>query len=234
MTHYIYKITNIETGQYYLGVRSTSKPVECDCYMGSSSVWTKAYIIEHKDILRKEILDSSFESRELANIAEKSLIIAHINDPKCINRAIPGEDFTQFNNPCSEYRKRLYSKLYKGEGNPFYGKHHTEDSKQKQRATIGDSRKKELNTFYGKHHTEEALELNRQKHLGINNKVSLPVKYTNLLTKEVLYFGSLNLCVKYIGGSWVPFKKQVVKGRPYKEIHFAEFISREEFLEKTN
>lgn len=125
---------------------------------------------------------------------------------KCINLAIPGEDFTQFNNPCSEYRKRLYSKLYKGKGNPFYGKHHT----------------------------EEALELNRQKHLGINNKVSLPVKYTNLLTKEVLYFGSLNLCVKYIGGSWVPFKKQVVKGRPYKEIHFAEFISREEFLEKTN
>lgn len=65
----------------------------------------------------------------------------------------------------------------------------------------------------------------------LNNATSKPVKYTNLETKEVIYFGFLNLCVKHIEGKWVPFKKQIDKGRPYKKIHFAEFITREEFLE---
>ena len=46
---------------------------------------------------------------------------------------------------------------YKGENNPMYGKHHTEETKQK----LSDINKeyfkdKENHPFYGKHHTEEA------------------------------------------------------------------------------
>lgn len=40
MKHYLYKITNIETNQYYVGVRSHKDP-NIDKYMGSSSIWTK-------------------------------------------------------------------------------------------------------------------------------------------------------------------------------------------------
>jgi hypothetical protein len=39
----------------------------------------------------------------------------------------------------------------KGRGNFFYGKHHTEETKEKIRKTIGDSRKGEKNPNYGKH-----------------------------------------------------------------------------------
>lgn len=37
-----------------------------DPYMGSSSVWTKLYIKEHKDVLAKTIVEI-FETRKLAN-----------------------------------------------------------------------------------------------------------------------------------------------------------------------
>lgn len=229
MIHYTYKIINSQTGEYYIGVRSTNTTPECDCYMGSSSIWTKSYIQKYKSILCKEILNSSYVTRKDAENAERVLITECINDPLCINLCIPGEDFTMFSKPCAEWRKRYYSKLYTGSGNPFYNKHHSEETKEKIRNTIGDSRKLDKNAFFGKKHTEESIKLNREKHIGINNQVSLPVKYTNLETNEVLYFGSINLCVKYIGGSWVPFKKQMMKKRPYKKIHFAEFITKEEY-----
>ena len=49
----------------------------------------------------------------------------------------------------------------KGERNGYYGKHHTEETKQK----ISESLKGEKNSFYGKHHTEET----KQK-ISENNK----------------------------------------------------------------
>ena len=73
MKHYLYKITNIETYQYYVGVRSHNSP-STDKYMGSSSVWTKNWIKENKDILIKEIINDSFQTREEANIGEVDLL----------------------------------------------------------------------------------------------------------------------------------------------------------------
>lgn len=53
MNHYNYKITNSQTGEFYVGVRSCKCDVSEDPYMGSSSVWTKDYIKKHKDVLKK-------------------------------------------------------------------------------------------------------------------------------------------------------------------------------------
>ena len=39
--NYTYKITNIETQEFYVGVRSCKCKIEDDKYMGSSSIWTK-------------------------------------------------------------------------------------------------------------------------------------------------------------------------------------------------
>lgn len=234
MIHYLYKILNIHTNEYYLGVRSTSKTPETDRYMGSSSIWTKSYIKEHKDELKKIIIDQSFETRKEANDAEIKIITSHITDPLCINISIPGEEFTQYEHKCPEWKKRLYHKIFSGKGNSFYGKHHTEETKQLIRESIGDSKKGEKNNFYGKHHTKESIEKNRKAHLGVNNKVSKPIKYTNLQTGEVIYFGSINLCIQHFNGKWVPFMKQVKKGRPYRKIHLGELISVEEYLKNVN
>ena len=58
-------------------------------------------------------------------------------------------------NRWSEEQRQLISKMFSGEGNPFYGKKHSEESKQK----ISESRKGkcsgEEHFLYGRHHNEE-------------------------------------------------------------------------------
>lgn len=85
MNHYNYKITNSQTGEFYVGVRSCKCDVSEDPYMGSSSVWTKDYIKKHKDVLKKEILEV-FETRKLANGGEVKLLKSVEHNPLCINK----------------------------------------------------------------------------------------------------------------------------------------------------
>ena len=57
----------------------------------------------------------------------------------------------------SEEQKLLMSMLFSGKGNPFYGKHHSEETKKK----ISQSRAKytgENHPFYGKHHNSNSLQ----------------------------------------------------------------------------
>lgn len=96
--------------------------------------------------------------------------------------------------PLSDETRQKLSNALSGEKNPFYGKHHTEESRRKMseaaknmsdetkrkmsEARKGkhhteESRKKmckaqkgENNGFYGKHHSENSKEKNRQAHLG--------------------------------------------------------------------
>ena len=56
-----------------------------------------------------------------------------------------------------------------GENNPMFGKCGPLNP------AYGKDHSGEKNGMYGKHHTEEARELNRQAHLGKNNKMSKPV-----------------------------------------------------------
>ena len=65
--------------------------------------------------------------------------------------ALQGTKWTQ------EHRQ-LISKMFMGEGNPFYGKHHTEETKEKISKSRKGKRAGEQHPFYGKHHTEETKE----------------------------------------------------------------------------
>ena len=57
----------------------------------------------------------------------------------------------------SDHQREIMSKMFSGEGNPFYGKHHSEETKRK----ISEHRKGKLtgkeHPFYGKHHSKEDL-----------------------------------------------------------------------------
>ena len=70
----------------------------------------------------------------------------------------------------SEEHRKLISEKFSGEGNPFYGKKHTEESKQK----ISENRKGkcagENHPMYGKKHTEEELEKMSQNRRGKGGK----------------------------------------------------------------
>jgi len=91
-----------------------------------------------------------------------------------------------------EETKELWSKQRKGEGNSFYGRHHTNETKEKLRKKFTEkfknaeyykryidslkkyyeehpnSRKGEKNGFYGKHHTEEYKTLLKELNSGEN------------------------------------------------------------------
>ncbi|MCK9574694.1 MAG: hypothetical protein WC979_00090 [Candidatus Pacearchaeota archaeon] len=85
MIHYVYKVTDIETGQFYIGSRSTKLNSELDDYLGSWKVW-KPKVAN----LRKEILKDDFNCREDAMKFEAEEITKVINDPLNENYHIPG------------------------------------------------------------------------------------------------------------------------------------------------
>ena len=67
------------------------------------------------------------------------------------------------------------SEMFSGENNPFYGKHHSEETKKR----ISESRKGKLagteHPMYGKQHTKDALQKMSQNRKGKGGKAVLCV-----------------------------------------------------------
>ena len=75
MKHYVYKLTETKTNEFYYGVRTCDcSPID-DSYMGSMIAWKP-----NKDNLIKEIV-SEFESREEAVKFESMVIENNIKNP---------------------------------------------------------------------------------------------------------------------------------------------------------
>ena len=91
-------------------------------------------------------------SKEEACLLEQCYIALYdtTNRNKGYNRTTGGESF----NHTADTKKAL-SDLYKGENNPFYGKHHTEETKKMIGEKIKSERCGENHPMYGKHLTEE-------------------------------------------------------------------------------
>lgn len=83
----------------------------------------------------------------------------------------------------SEERKRQYSIRFSGNRNPFYGKHHSEETKQKIRDNQPDQRG-EKSPFYGKHHSDET----KRKISETKNKI--PVVQVDKVGKYLCEFES--------------------------------------------
>ena len=126
MKHYVYKLTEQITNEFYYGVRSCNcNPIE-DSYVGSMVSWKP-----NKDNLIKEIV-SEFESREEAVKFESNIITENIKHP--LNR-----------------------NYHTGMGMAFYGKSHSNETKEKTSNTMRGRNVGENNPFYGKKHTSETL-----------------------------------------------------------------------------
>ena len=84
MNYYVYKITNIETGHFYIGKRTCKCSIENDFYFGSGSK-IKEEIEKHGiDKFKKTILAICHDPYELSNI-ESIYIKNHIEDVLCLN-----------------------------------------------------------------------------------------------------------------------------------------------------
>lgn len=126
MNHYIYKIENTNTTQFYIGVRSCKCEIEEDPYMGSSSLWNKEYKQDNKEFLVKYILDV-LDTRVLANQQEVNILKQYEKDIFCINilyDRIPsalGKIQTQDHID----KRKCFS-----QNNGMYGKHHSDETKK--------------------------------------------------------------------------------------------------------
>jgi hypothetical protein len=171
MNHYVYLIEkkNALSNQekYYIGVRSCEGLIADDDYMGSSKYLTEEVNKLSKQSFNKIIL-KRFDNRLDANLYE---IQMH-------------EEFDVANNPI--FFNRVKQKdgglgVGPGELNPFYGKKHTEEYKQRLSALLKtkDCRSKTPN--FGLVHTEETklkMSLKRKEYYKTNSSPMLGVKRT--------------------------------------------------------
>lgn len=189
MNHYNYKITNIKTGEFYIGVRSCKCPIEEDLYMGSSSTWNKAYIKEHKQDLVKEILET-FETRKLANGGEVRRLKRVQNNPKCINQYFnytPDVTGTKQTPEWIEKRKMF------GKNNGMFGKHHTKETKRKISEKLkGRIITKETREKIGNFHRGKKYDLKtKQKISKAHQKLR---KIENVQTGEIVIMSLTDFC----------------------------------------
>jgi len=88
MYHYVYKLINPETNEYYYGSRTSKNIPEQDKYLGSMCTWKP-----DKTKLIKTIIKDDFITRNEAMLYEADLIREHFNNDLNRNYRIPNEGY---------------------------------------------------------------------------------------------------------------------------------------------
>jgi group I intron endonuclease len=187
MKHYVYKLTETKTNEFYYGIRSCNcNPID-DFYMGSMIAWNP-----NKDNLIKEIV-SEFKTREDAVKFESMVIEENIKHP--LNR-----------------------NYHTGMGMAFYGKSHSNETKEKISNTMIGRHVGKDNPFYGMTHKVETLKKISKSLTGNTHsdetKKKMSESATNidrseykLKRKKVLHiesgvvYSSIYMAAKYLGMS---------------------------------
>lgn len=147
MFHYVYKLNDPNTGEFYYGSRSCECLPSEDNYKGSMCKWKP-----NKDLLIKDIIKEDFATRQDAYIFERELIIAHTSNP--LNR--------NYNKPS------INGKMggLPGNKNSFFGKTHTQITKDKWKMNRADV-SGEKNPMWGKTFSLESRQKMRESKLGL-------------------------------------------------------------------
>ena len=104
MKHYVYKIEEKFTGEFYIGVRSCRCDIKDDPYMGSMTTWKP-----NKSNLTKEII-GTFDTRKEANAYEQKMIMMFFDKkvhPLNRNYAVGHENFCTQGQPAWNKGKPL-------------------------------------------------------------------------------------------------------------------------------
>lgn len=202
--YYIYITTNLINGKQYIGQHHGELN---DSYLGSGSVLKKAIQLYGKENFKKEIIEICDNFEEL-NISEKKWIKYYnaVEDDHFYNIAEGG-----FNsNPCAGLskeadieRRRKMSIASTGKRNHFYGQHFCgKDS-----------------PMYGKHHTEEAKQKMREKKIGGKAPTAKGVDIYTLNGEYIRSFETQKDFKIFLGlspnGGTTTLKKYIEQQKPY-------------------
>ena len=128
MYYYIYKMTDPNTGEFYIGRRKCKVEPELDSsYKGSMVSWAKDENF-NKDILIKEILVKNIETMEELCELESIMIESMIKDPLNKNAHVPGKGFVCRGH--SEETKKKLSEYFTGRPNPNYPKKLSDEARK--------------------------------------------------------------------------------------------------------
>ena len=136
--HFIYKTTNVITGEYYIGLHSTNDLH--DAYLGSGIRLLHSIKKHGRDNFIRVILEHC-SSRQTLSIAEEKLVTEDLlNDPKCLNLAIGGSASSvtkSVRHKMSMSRKgrtpENFQKFRESGTDAIRGKKHTEETRAKMR-----------------------------------------------------------------------------------------------------
>lgn len=180
MLRFIYKTTNILNSMYYIGMHRTDDLD--DGYLGSGRELLKAMSKHGKASFIREILEFADTDSELIALEKAYVTKEVVKDENSYNMTTGGAGRLSFGESCnfSEEgleRLRESGKRYFGENNPFFGKSHTEITRNKL-SIIASNRTGKSNPFYGKSHTEEYKRKSSESRKGKdkNNTESIAIR----------------------------------------------------------
>lgn len=222
MKHYLYKITNLQSHQFYIGVRSAKDPYN-DKYMGSSSIWTKEWIKNNKELLKKEILNDSFLDRDSANLAEVELLKQYKDDDLCINCLY---DIIPSHLGRKQSQEWINKRIKSGEQANMYGKHHSEETKkiisEKMKGRIiSDSTKEKIGNYNRNKIVSEEQKKKQSETMkfklasGEIKKTYKPIIVENIIDNTVEYFDGCILFTEKYNLNYGSVKSSLRKGTIY-------------------
>jgi len=207
--HFIYKIVNIKSGKYYIGMHSTHNPD--DGYMGGGKRITNSVRRHGKESHTKEILEY-FDDRESLRQREIELVNEELlNDPMCMNLQPGGgggisspEHMQKFSKAGTKaFQEKLKDEVYR---NKFIES--TKECRERGLAKykeLIESGVLKMDSFKGKTHTTETISKMKEskKFHGIGNKNSQFGKkwIKNIETMECIKIDSSEY-EKYIDLGW--------------------------------
>lgn len=224
MSFYCYRITNQVNGKIYIGKATDIRKRWNQHKTASNRQDPNDFSILHRAMLKhgfdkfiiEQLSEHETEAESLAQ--EMQLIEAYQSRNRDIgyNLTEGGEGSSGYKhtNVAKQKMSEIKKMAYIGEGNPFYGKTHSTDT----RALISEfasTRTGEANPFHGKKHSEESLRKIKQNHYDKPKRFSEDDIANMKYQKEVLKMTYLEIAVER-NVHWKTIANAVNGRRAYK------------------